>query len=141
MCLIPYIKKTKGEANKMKQKSFALTWWGKTWIEALERLGSIWENRLPRGRGYARRGKVVKCEIQPGSITARVSGTRETPYKVKIKVRDGIVHELGKEAMFQCVQASIVFNGGEVKEVLLNGKTVLSAEEVEMKCSCIIENY
>ncbi len=71
----------------MKQRSFALTWWGKTWIEALERLGSIWENRLPRGRGYARRGKVVKCEIQPGSITARVSGTRETPYKVKIKVR------------------------------------------------------
>ncbi len=86
----------------MKKRSFALTWWGKTWIEALEKLGSIWENRLPRGRSYARRGKVVKCEIKPGLITARVSGTRETPYKVKIKIKQ--FQEKTKEEIFSILR-------------------------------------
>lgn len=81
---------------------FALTWWGKTWIKALERLGSIWENRLPRGRSYARRGKVVECKIKPGLITARVSGTRETPYKVKIKVKQ--FTEKTKEEIFSILR-------------------------------------
>jgi len=47
----------------MGKVSFALTWWGKTWINALEQLGSIWKNRLPRGRTYARAGRVVKCDV------------------------------------------------------------------------------
>ena len=86
----------------MKRKPFALTWWGKTWIGALERLGVIWENRLPRGRTYARKGMVLNCDIQPGLITARVAGTRETPYKIKIKVKEFTKET--KEKIFQILR-------------------------------------
>jgi len=86
----------------LKQKTFALTWWGKRWIEALERLGVIWENRLPRGRTYARKGRVIKYDIKPGLISARVSGSRKTPYKVKIKVRQ--FQEKTKEEIFSILK-------------------------------------
>ena len=29
---------------------FGGSWWGQRWIEALERLSTAWQNRLPRGR-------------------------------------------------------------------------------------------
>ena len=52
----------------------AKTFWGKAWCENLESY-SDFENRLPRGRTYARNGSVVHLEIQPGRFSARVSGS------------------------------------------------------------------
>ncbi len=63
---------------------FGDTWWGREWIAALERLGRIWSNRLPRGRSYARAGRVVDLEVGPGLVTAGVVGTRRRPYRVEI---------------------------------------------------------
>lgn len=63
---------------------FGLTWWGKRWIDALEALGALYANRLPRGRTYARKGTVSALEIGSGLVTARVAGSRPQPYRVRI---------------------------------------------------------
>lgn len=66
--------------------SFALTWWGQRWISALEALGRTYANRLPRGRNYARDGAVTELIVAPGLITARVTGSRPTPYRVSMQI-------------------------------------------------------
>ncbi len=63
---------------------FGDTWWGKEWIRSLLRLGGSYSNRLPRGRSYARAGRVVDLEIGAGEISAGVVGTRPRPYRVRI---------------------------------------------------------
>ena len=59
-------------------------WWSRRFLEVLESfaLGS----RLTRGKNYARRGQVISLEVAPGMATARVQGSRRTPYKVSISL-------------------------------------------------------
>jgi uncharacterized Zn finger protein len=66
--------------------AFGLTWWGQRWIAALEALGRTYANRLPRGRTYARRGTVTDLVVGPGLVTARVTGSRPTPYRVSLQI-------------------------------------------------------
>lgn len=63
---------------------FGLTWWGKRWIGALEALGAVYANRLPRGRTYARQGRVTDLIVAAGRVTARVHGRRARPYRVTL---------------------------------------------------------
>jgi uncharacterized Zn finger protein len=58
------------------------SWWSRRFLTVLESfaLGT----RLTRGRAYARRGQVISLEVLPGVVTARVQGTRATPYRVAI---------------------------------------------------------
>lgn len=42
--------------------------------------------RLSRGRNYARRGQVLSIEEDKQGVTARVQGSRPTPYTVKIQL-------------------------------------------------------
>jgi uncharacterized Zn finger protein len=65
---------------------FGLTWWGQRWIAALETLGRAYANRLPRGRTYARNGSVTDLTVAPGVVTARVHGSRRTPYRVSLRL-------------------------------------------------------
>src|SRR5262249_23257430 len=70
----------------IKVRNIGATWWGRRWIEALERLSSNYSNRLARGRTYARAGRVHDLEVAPGKVTARVTGSRATPYKVALRI-------------------------------------------------------
>jgi uncharacterized Zn finger protein len=74
-------------AAEPRRRSFGLTWWGQRWIAALEALGSRYANRLPRGRTYARKGAVSDLRIEPGVVTAKVHGSRATPYRVTLRLR------------------------------------------------------
>jgi uncharacterized Zn finger protein len=65
---------------------FGLTWWGQRWIAALEALGRTYANRLPRGRAYATDGSVTNLVIAPGLVTARVAGSRPSPYRVSVRI-------------------------------------------------------
>ena len=73
-------------ANGIKAKNqrgaFASSWWATRWIAALERL--VDTGRLSRGRSYARAGQVLNLDISAGRATARVQGSRATPYKISI---------------------------------------------------------
>ncbi len=76
---------TGGIKSQKKRGAFAGKWWGKRWLETLESfpIGA----RLSRGRSYARSGQVTNLEIGPGVLTARVQGSRKTPYMVTIKLK------------------------------------------------------
>ena len=43
-------------------------------------------NRLQRGRTYARKGQVISLEVDPGSVTAEVQGSRARPYRIRIGI-------------------------------------------------------
>ncbi len=65
-------------------KDFGNTWWGEAWLNSLSNLD--YENRIPRGATYARKGNVLNVKIDGNVITAKVRGSRVTPYKVTIVV-------------------------------------------------------
>lgn len=70
-----------------RRRGVATTWWGKRWTGALEALGAVWRNRLPRGRTYAREGRVVGLTVESGRVTAYVVGSLPRPYEVVIGLR------------------------------------------------------
>jgi len=68
-----------------KRGAFTKNWWAKRWIGVLE--GFNMGARLTRGRAYARRGQVISIDIDSGTVTAEVQGSRPSPYHVSIKVK------------------------------------------------------
>lgn len=68
----------------IKIKKAGSTWWGQRWVEALERMSRGYSNRLARGRTYARAGRTHDLVVKAGEVTAKVTGSRATPYKVRI---------------------------------------------------------
>jgi len=91
----------------IKVKEVGVTWWGRRWIEALERLSAQYANRIARGRSYARAGRVHDLVVGVGSVRARVTGSRRTPYVVTFKIAAlppatwaKAVEEMAKQAVF-----------------------------------------
>lgn len=70
----------------IKVKKIGTTWWGQRWMEALEVVLRGDAARLARGRTYARAGRTHDLVIKGGQVTAKVTGSRSTPYKVTIKL-------------------------------------------------------
>lgn len=66
------------------RKSYGNTWWGKQWLNALNRID--FSNRLPRGRTYANKGMARDIEIDGNKISANVEGSQFYPYKVAFTV-------------------------------------------------------
>jgi len=66
------------------RKKYGITWWGQQWLNAFNHISDA--NRLPRGRTYANTGRAKDIEIKGNIITAKVSGSRSKPYKVKIEI-------------------------------------------------------
>lgn len=63
-------------------EQFGKTWWGSEWLRSLTHID--YDNRIPRGATYARKGNVIDIKLKDNIITAKVSGSRITPYKVNI---------------------------------------------------------
>lgn len=63
--------------------TIATSFWGRSWCEAMESYGD-YANRLPRGRTYVRNGSVVDLQVQPGLVSATVSGSEL--YRTTVKV-------------------------------------------------------
>lgn len=66
-------------------RTIARSWWGKAWCANLERYADF-ESRLDRGKRYVRTGAVIDLKIDKGKLSARVQGSRKTPYKVEIRI-------------------------------------------------------
>lgn len=60
------------------------TWWSGRFVAVLEDIGL--GNRLQRGRSYARKGQVISLDVDAGTVTARVQGSRTRPYRVRIGI-------------------------------------------------------
>lgn len=63
----------------------ARVWWGRRWLETLERfaLGS----RLGRGRSYAASGQVRTLDISAGHVRAIIQGAEPEPYRTELRLR------------------------------------------------------
>ena len=122
---------------------YGQTWWGQKWLETFNDIDD--ENRLPRGRTYANTGKAHDIKIQGNIVTAKVSGSRPSPYKVKITFQE---FDLGiKENLKE-----IISNSPLILSQLLNKKLPLqivknleqakiklfpsSWQEIKASCSC-----
>ncbi len=101
-------------------RPIAKTFWGKAWCENLESY-SDFENRLPRGRTYVRNGSVVHLEIQPGKISALVSGSEL--YSVEITISSL------PDPHWKCVKGQCAGQIGSLVE-LLQGRLSKSVMDV-----------
>jgi len=123
---------------------FGLTWWGRRWIEALEALGAVYANRLPRGRTYARKGTVQDLVIDAGVVTARVQGSRARPYRVQLQLPafDDATWEAITTALASRVRLSAELLDAtmpeDIDDVLAECGVSLfpTARELTTRCSC-----
>ena len=74
-----------GIKARSKRGPFGENWWARRWVEAMERFHD--GARLGRGRSYARRGQVISIDIERGTVSSEVQGSRHTPYDVSIFVQ------------------------------------------------------
>jgi uncharacterized Zn finger protein len=73
----------KGIKSNTKRSVFAKSWWGKKWIENMESFAHV--SRKGRGKTYARNNYVLELQVKPGLLEARVKGSYDSVYNVKIK--------------------------------------------------------
>jgi uncharacterized Zn finger protein len=122
-------------------RKIAHTFWGKAWCDNLEAY-SDFENRLPRGRSYAKNGSVIDLAIDAGKVTALVSGSEI--YTVTITVKrhpkaawTAIAAECtGKiGSLVELLQGKL---SRSVMEVVTREKTGLfpTPREIAFRCSC-----
>lgn len=132
-----------GVKARSKRGQIGQTWWAQRWSQALARIMDA--GRLSRGRSYARRGQVLNIDEKGQVITARVQGSRQTPYKVKIvvepisdKVWEQVLNVLADQAIFtaQLLAGEMPAN---IEEVFSAAETSLfpsSERELATQCSC-----
>jgi uncharacterized Zn finger protein len=70
----------------IKIQKVGTTWWGRRWIEALEHVLGGDAGRLLRGKSYARAGRTHDLVVHAGKVTAKVTGSRSTPYDVSLEI-------------------------------------------------------
>lgn len=99
------IKTQDGSKAQSQRGAFAKNWWAQRWIAALERL--VDSGRRSHRRSYARQGQVLFIEETKDGITARVQGSMQTPYKIKIQITkltnaewDKVMDALAEQAIF-----------------------------------------
>jgi len=110
-----------GIRAKSKRGKFVENWWADRWIQALKSVMDA--NRLRRGRSYARRGQVLEIELETGHISARVQGSRRTPYKVSIDLQP--LSDRQWDKVFDALAEQAIFSAQ-----LLNGEMPPDIEEV-----------
>ena len=94
-----------GIKAQSKRAKFGESWWAKRWITVLEsfNIGA----RLGRDRSYARRGQVLSVDIDKGTVSAEVQGSRRRPYSVKIKIKP--FSKIGWKKLAKSISSKAVF--------------------------------
>ena len=126
----------------VKSRQIANSWGGKAWCQNLERYADF-DTRLPRGRRYVRTGADLDLQIKKGKITARVQGTRKTPYKVEIRISplsEQHIETITDKCGARVETLDKLVNGDfpkELKEVFLDEDGLFpKPREISFSCSC-----
>jgi uncharacterized Zn finger protein len=129
----------------IKMKKAGSTWWGQRWIEALEQVLKGDAGRLSRGRTYARAGRTHDLIIKDGKVSAKVTGSRATPYEIAISLKqlDGAAWDKAIAAMTAKAQFSAELLAGEmpreIDEAFLSaGSSLFPRQRTDLatQCSC-----
>jgi uncharacterized Zn finger protein len=122
-------------------RTIARTFWGNAWCTNLERY-SDYSNRLPRGRSYVRNGSVIHLQIEPGAVTALVSGS--DLYQTRVSVA-AIPKTRWKAVCKDCtgaIDSLVELLQGRLSSSVMNRmcqqKTGLfpAPSEIDFSCSC-----
>jgi len=119
------------------------TWWGERWLAALREVLQGDDGRLSRGGTYARAGRVSALTIAHGQVTAKVTGSRPTPYKITIVFSqlsaaswNNVIAELAKRAEY----AAELLSGAMPKEIdtafRAAGASLFPATRADLKADC-----
>ncbi len=118
------------------------SWWGNAWCSNLEKYAD-YENRLDRGKRYVRNGSVVDLQVDKGKISARVQGTRKTPYKVEIRISplsERQIENITDKCGLKVDNLNKLLSGDfpqELKEVFIDeGGLFPEPREISFSCSC-----
>ncbi|WP_280274746.1 SWIM zinc finger family protein [Nocardia wallacei] len=125
-----------GVEPRSRRGSFARTWWGRSFIEAVEQVADA--GRLTRGRTYARSGQVVTYHVEPGAVTAEVQGSQPRPFTSVLTLRqlrderlDELI-DLVRDTPGMLVQLASGALPQELGPLLLP----TTAAELDFGCSC-----
>jgi uncharacterized Zn finger protein len=132
-----------GIKAKSKRGAIGEQWWSRRFIAVLDSYGM--SSRLQRGRSYARRGQVLEFTLAEGKVTARVQGSRPSPYLVSITVRPltaaqwrDVESRLSSQALFRARLLAGEMPA-EIEEVFAACGTPLfpeSSSDLTMSCNC-----
>jgi uncharacterized Zn finger protein len=123
------------------KRAIAETFWGKTWCQHLEAYHN-YENRLPRGKSYARQGRVAHLGITAGLIHAHVEGSQL--YEVHIRIAP-MESELWQSLVSQCsgsIESIASLLDGSLSESIISLLIAKDAGilpmpgDVRMGCTC-----
>jgi uncharacterized Zn finger protein len=129
------------EPVEIEGKAIAKKFWGKRWCEYLESFADF-ENRLPRGRTYARNGSICHLEIQKGIIKAFVSGSSLYTVEVQIAtlqkdlwqtIKDKCSGQIG--SMLELLKGTL---SDQVMDVVTDSEKGLfpKTKEIHYSCNC-----
>ncbi|MEU6564052.1 SWIM zinc finger family protein [Nocardia nova] len=125
-----------GVEPRNRRGSFARTWWGKAFLEAVEQVADA--GRLSRGRTYARSGQVVDYHLEPGAVAAEVQGSQPRPFTAVLTLRvlrDERLDELVDRVRGTPGMLAQLASGAlpqELGPLLLPG----TAAELDFSCTC-----
>lgn len=103
------------------------TWWGRRWIETLERMGL--GSRLGRGKSYAVSGQVTEMRIAGPVVEAAVMGARESPYRVTVDFR--MPEDSARSAIAESIRAEPMLAAR-----LLADDMPIEVEEIFRRAGC-----
>lgn len=136
-------KKRPAPSHGIKIARTGTTWWGARWIDALEMLGARYASRLARGKTYARTGRTHDFVIGPGGATAHVTGSRDTPYVVRIALAplDDVTWKRAIEAMAAEARFAAELLAGEMPRSIDDafraaGVSLFPEKEADLTTSC-----
>jgi uncharacterized Zn finger protein len=127
------------EPVEIEGRLIAKKFWGKKWCAHLETFAD-YENRLPRGRTYARNGSVCHLSIKEGRFEAFVNGSDLYTVTIKVKflpnnrwdaIKQRCEGQIG--SMLELLQGKI---SNQVMEIVADHKEGLFPHKKEMDFSC-----
>ncbi|NLV26234.1 MAG: hypothetical protein GXY48_03565 [Methanomicrobiales archaeon] len=118
-------------------------WWSKRFLDTLHQMGM--DNRLARGRTYARKGQVMRLDISKGVVTAAVQGSVSKPYQISISISQwnekewkNVISAIGKQALYSA-QMLAGEMPHEIEEIIEKAGTILfpkDGRDLKTNCSC-----
>ncbi|MFC9998005.1 SWIM zinc finger family protein [Nocardia sp. NPDC127526] len=123
-------------ARSRRGAAFAKTWWGRSFLEAIEDVADA--GRLTRGRSYARTGQVISYRLEPGAVSAEVQGSQPRPFISVLTMRQLRDERLAE--LVTLVRATPGMLGEIASGTLPHGLAPLllptTASELDFSCTC-----
>lgn len=136
-------KVTGGIKTRSDRGAIGETWWSRRWVNVLEKLGM--GTRLTRGRSYARQGQVLSIDIETGLVKAKVQGSMEKPYAIKIRLHpltnqnwEQVSDAMASQAIFaaKLLAGEMPQNIEEAFEAAHVSLFPTTQEDLQTSCSC-----